>query len=93
MLRSIATGTAALAGLSAAGTATADHIQPGECARITHDVQSYTSCSGDTYGPIIEAGTEGTIMSTCDANSLVYFVPEGFDQDDGWVDDSFLEKC
>lgn len=89
----MATSTAALVGLGATGTAAADHVQPGQCARIIHDVQTYTSCYQSSYGPIIQAGTRGTIMSTCDTNSLVHFVPEGFDQDDGWVDDSFIEKC
>lgn len=89
----MAAGTAALASLGAVGTAAADHIRPGECARIIHDVQSYTSCYKDTYGPIVESGTEGALMSTCDSNSLVHFVPSGFNRDDGWVPDSYVEKC
>lgn len=93
VLRTVAAGTAALAGIGVAGTASADHIRPGQCARIIHDVQSWTDCYQSTYGPIHQSGTEGTIMGTCDDSSLVQFVPSGFNQDVGWIPDSFIEKC
>lgn len=83
----------ALAGVGAAGSATADHVRPGQCARIIYDVQSYTSCSETTYGPILRAGSEGTIFETCSESNQVQFVESGIDGEMGYISDSYIERC
>lgn len=93
VLRSIAAGTATLAGLGTAGTAAADHIAIGECARVIYDVQSWADCYNDVPNVVIEGGTEGTIEYRCRNNSLVHFVPYDVSVEDGWIDDSYLEPC
>lgn len=93
VLRSIAAGTATLAGLGAAGTATADHIPIGACARVIYDVHSWADCYNDILNVVIEGGTEGAIEYRCRNNSLVHFVPDDVSKEDGWIDDSYLEPC
>lgn len=89
-----AAGAATL--LGATGAASAGHLLPGDCARLTIDVQAFTeACPNGDPGPTIPAGTEGTVWATCTTGgtTMVRLRHTGDRTDRHWVSEQYLERC
>ena len=93
VLRAAVAGTSTVVGLGLTGTAGADHVGVGSCAKISHSVQSYgRGCLGDDPGPYFQYGEEGSIMKECTADGeekVLFANPKG----QGWIPHFCVEPC
>ncbi len=91
------TGLALAAGVGAAGTASANHLAPGDCARAEVGLGLWNQgCPlADRFGGV-DAGTTGQVFDVCttdDGQERVYFSPGTTIRPAGWVVGHALEPC
>lgn len=91
------TGLALAGGTVAAGTASASHLSPGDCAVTETSLGLWDQgCPLQNRFGGVDGGTVGQVLDVCttdDGEEHVYFSPDTTIQPAGWVVGHALEPC